>query len=352
MTISRHADPATAIEMAAAQLVVSRRATSKQTASLLREGQIIRIFRNVYVHTRYLYGLSKWELYARVTLLRACAVALALGERNVLSHDTALFLAGVELCDPLPDIHVSRSGRWGGKGALLPAVNVPGGPTVRAVRLIRHGAHIPNEWVSNVEGVRIALSEYASAQCACTLRPKEAVVTLSGALRRMSTFNRFRMAESRRHETFLRAEIANILEEMPRCHGKARARVVLTAADAGCESVPERELLWILKAAGLRDVRTQGVVLDGGDVYYVDFRLGNTRIVIEFDGKDKYGEFPDQILRSLTARDQRQKRLEAHGFIVLRFEYFELATPQIVIDEVIRRAGMTTMPRPLWVLTA
>lgn len=352
MRTSRPADPATSVEMAVANLVVSRRSTSKQTAALLREGQIIRIFRNVYVHTRYLYGLGKWELYARITLLRACAVALALGERNVLSHDTALFLAGVEMTEALPDVHISRSGRWGGKEAILPAVKIPGGPLVPAVRLVRHGAHVPSEWVSNIEGVRVALSEYAAAQCACTLRPKQAVVTMSGALRRMSTFNRFRMAESRRRETFLRAEILSILEEMPRCHGKARARVVLAAADAGCESVPERELLWILKAAGLRDVRTQGVVLDGGDVYYVDFRLGKTRIVIEFDGKDKYGEFPDQILRSLTARDQRQKRLEAHGFIVLRFEYFELATPQIVIDEVVRRAGLTTMPRPLWVLAA
>lgn len=352
MNTSPRFDSATSVEMAVANLVVSRRATSKRTAALLREGRIIRIFRNVYVHTRYLYGLSKWELYARATLLRACAVALALGERNVLSHDTALFLAGVELTDILPDIHVSRSGRWGGKQAILPAINIPGGPTVPAVRLIRHGVHIPNGWVSSIEGVCFALSEYAAAQCACTLRAKEAVVMLSGALRRMSSFNRFRMAESRRRETFLRAEIASLLEAMPRCHGKARARVVLVAADAACESVPERELLWILKAAGLRDVRTQGVVLDGGDVYYVDFRLGNTRIVIEFDGKDKYGEFPDQILRSLTARDQRQKRLESHGLIVLRFEYFELANPQIVIDEVIRRAGLVKMPRPLWGLAA
>ncbi|WP_175957400.1 DUF559 domain-containing protein [Schaalia sp. Marseille-Q2122] len=352
MNTFRTTDPAASIEMAVASLIVSRRATSKRTAALLREGRIIRIFRNVYVHTRYLYGLGKWELYARVTILRACAVALALGERNVLSHDTALLMAGVELTEALPDIHVSRSGRWGGKAATLPAINVPGVPRVPAVRLIRHGAHIPNEWVSNVEGVRVALSEYAAAQCACILGPKDAVVTVSGALRRMTSFNRFRMTESRRRETFLRAEVASILEAMPRCQGKARARVVLVAADAGCESVPERELLWVLKAAGLRDVRTQGVVLDGGDVYYVDFRLGNTRIVIEFDGKDKYGEFPDQILRSLTARDQRQKRLEAHGFIVLRFEYFELANPQIVIDEVIRRAGLKKMPRPLWVLAA
>ena len=338
--------------MAVANLVVSRRTTSKQTAKLLREGRIIRIFRNVYVHTRYLYGLSKWELHARVTLLRACAVALALGERYVLSHDTALLMAGVEIANSLPDIHVSRSGRWGGKRTVLPAVNIPGGPTVPSARLIRHGAHIPSEWVSAIEGVRMAVGEFAAAQCACTLAPKEAVVILSGALRCMSAFSRFRMAESRRRETFLRAEVASILEALPRCRWKARARAVLAAADAGCESVPERELLSILKAAGLREVHTQGIVLDGGDVYYVDFRIGNTRIVIEFDGKDKYGEFPDQILRSLTARDQRQKRLEAHGFIVLRFEYFELAHPHLVIDEVIRRAGVKKMPRPRWVLQA
>ena len=114
--------------------------------------------------------------------------------------------------------------------------------------------------------------------------------------------------------------------------------------------MPERILLWILTAAGVEDFETQMVVECSGRVFYVDFGIPGLMIVIEFDGKTKYGVEVQEVLESLSRRDARQKLIEAEGFTVVRFEYGELRDPEGVIRELRLRAGGRLGTRPVRVL--
>ncbi len=342
----------TPIEYALKNLVVSHRGISKRCREMAVNGTLTRVFRHVYVYTSFLTGLDRWELAKRVNILRACAVVLALGPRSVLSHHSTLVLADIEFIGEYHDVHICRGGRWGGKQAEIPPIYLPDGREVPAVRVIRHEAEIAPEHIIQIGDIAVTSLEFAAVQCAVTLSPREACVVVSGAMRRLSMFDRFSMKLSRKREEAVRETLGQLLQEMPRCQFLKRGRCVLAVADAACESIPERVLLWVLRAAGFSELRSQEPYMVDGEVFYVDFALPSVNIVIEFDGKDKYGVGREEILRSLTYRDWRQKQLEKLGLIVLRFEYYELATPELVVEEVARRAGRKVLPRPMQMLAA
>jgi Protein of unknown function (DUF559). len=112
-------------------------------------------------------------------------------------------------------------------------------------------------------------------------------------------------------------------------------------------SVPERILLWILTAAGVLGLETQMLIDCGERVFYVDFGSPGLQIVIEFDGKAKYGADVPEVLDNLSRRDGRQKLIEAKGFTVVRFEYAELRDPKGVVRELSLRAGGRLRSKPV-----
>lgn len=96
------------------------------------------------------------------------------------------------------------------------------------------------------------------------------------------------------------------------------SRTAVTLAFAGIELVPQ---------VTITDE-------DGRFVARVDFVVAGTRVIVEFDGRVKYG---DESGATLFDEKKREDRLRALGYIVVRIVWADLETPGLVAAKV-RRA--------------
>lgn len=344
-------DASDAIAHARAHMVVATGNTSRACSRAEARGELVRVYRNLLVNAHFLECEDRWEFHRRVNLVRAIAVCL-LHPGVVISHGTALDLHGIPGLQAGVDIHVLVRSNWrrSREPALLPVIRTQR-HLAPAATVVRHRADAPLATVEEL-GVPVTTVEFAAVQCALTCPAREAVVLVSGALRRLCGFDRFEIESSRAKEQIWRQRLELLLGELPTRRNRARARAVLQVADAACESVPERLLLWILTAGGLTGLVSQMRIDCPGQRFFVDFGLPGLGLVIEFDGKDKYGRERMTILGSLSARDARQKRIEAAGWQVVRFEYEELEDPEAVVREVASRARGRLRLRPIRALAA
>ena len=65
-----------------------------------------------------------------------------------------------------------------------------------------------------------------------------------------------------------------------------------------------------------------------------DFRVGTT-VLVEFDGRAKYGMGGRRREDDLWAEKQREDRLRALGYVVVRLVWADLDRPQVVIQRVL-----------------
>jgi very-short-patch-repair endonuclease len=344
------------LERARAHIVVSTHATSHRCAARRDAGEIVRVHRNVYVHSSYLADAAdRWDAARRATAARTCAVAMALGPGAVVVGQAAAAAHGIEAASDLVDVHVCVRSPSHRSREELPALPFPGGRirggVVPPVRLVRHETALEDSWTAWVApGVRASDLPTTGAMCAQLLAPRDGTVAVSGILQAMSDFTRFadRISASRIREGQARHQIADRLDRIPSRRGRRRARAVISAADGACESVPERVLLWILKAAGFTGVLTQVHHRVGGRDYYVDFEIPPYRVVVESDsdGKhQKHGETAADVHGSYDKQMRRQKALESIGLAFVRFKPNEYNDPPLVIEEIARRCGLRTPPR-------
>lgn len=327
-------------------LVVSDARSSRSIARRAERGELVHVFRNVFLHVGVLASSgSPFEFATLVACARTAAVALVLGPRAVVSHESAALLWGVELVRPPEAVRVISTRRQGSPQVRLPRVHVPGVGHARAVPLIRHSMRLAPGHVRESAGVHCTDPETTAVHCAESMGPMEATVVVSGILRLLTGFQRFDAESSREREADERRILWDLVETLPTRRGRRRAREVIRISDAGCESVPEAILVWMLRAHGFT-VETQVHHQVGTNNYWVDIEIVELGIVIEFDGKGKYGTERWEILRSLSARDARDKELESIGLRVLHFEYAELADVGAVLAEVARACDLRTLRRP------
>lgn len=167
---------------------------------------------------------------------------------------------------------------------------------------------------------RVDSLEDTALICAARLHPLEAFVAVSAILRRLSSFDRFALEESRRREEAVRARLLALLSEN-RFRNSARARSVILLADAAAESVGERALLWALLTVSPVRPQTQARLDLDGSVYFADLLLATERTVLEFDGASKMGESESEFATARRKQMERQLRLERAGLRVLRYQW-------------------------------
>lgn len=112
-------------------------------------------------------------------------------------------------------------------------------------------------------------------------------------------------------------------------------------ADGRCESPGESRTRVILHGLGIRDVEPQVVIRegDGRVVARVDFLLGRSPVVIEFDGKIKYDGVNGK--QALVDEKVREDRLRALGYEIVRLTWADLARParvKVMVLAAVQRA--------------
>ena len=330
-------------------LVIADRSTSRACLRAVRAGELVHVYRHIYVRADFLSGIDQWEFARRVTLVRSAAVLVCLGPGAVLCRESAAVAHGIAMVDSVVDIHVSNTNARSKGGHVLPELCIGSQYRAHEVQVRFHRDRIFDDEVSTLalgagQSFQIMNLQATSVQCAAGVHPRDGCVIVSGALRSLSSFDRFDLGASREREEERRKELRVLLGRRGRGRGATRARAVIQAADAGSESVGERVLVWILKAAGFDNVHTQVPHIVGGRQYFVDFELVGVDLAGEFDGRRKYGDVAQSILDAHERQSERQKDLESIGLTVVRFRYAELADPKLVIAEVVRRARFHMPP--------
>ncbi|HKJ12065.1 MAG TPA: type IV toxin-antitoxin system AbiEi family antitoxin domain-containing protein [Ornithinimicrobium sp.] len=140
-------------------------------------------------------------------------------------------------------------------------------------------------------------------------------------------------------------ELCVWMERLTRTPGMMRARAAVERSHASAESPGESRLRLTLEDLGLRAL-PQFTILDeaGCFVARVDFYLPECGVVVEFDGHTKYGG--TQGGAALVAEKQREDRIRALGYAVVRLTSSDVDEPSRVGRMVRRAASGLGGPRP------
>lgn len=209
---------------------------------------------------------------------RAMAVARAIGVHarltsgHAFSHGTAALLHGLALWR-LPDrTHLRTAHRAGARND--PAV-------------ARHLGLPPPERLEDRLGLPVTDLALTAWDCLTTLRPLAALVVADSALRAGLTL-----------------DALHAVADGVRGHGTGRARRLLGLVDDGAESARETWLRFAFLAAGWPPPETQLPVETPRGTFWADLGWPRWRLLVEYDGLDKYTVDPAAaLLREKVRRD-------------------------------------------------
>lgn len=128
-------------------------------------------------------------------------------------------------------------------------------------------------------------------------------------------------AEALHRRSVTSPEIEDAVNLLSGRHGIGPVRAALAGADTRIESPGESVLGHRLRALSWAVTPQFTVVTDLG-TRYADFRIDGTRVLVEFDGKVKYGgeRGPDVLF----AEKRREDALRRQGWLVERFVWAEI----------------------------
>ncbi|MFJ7289612.1 hypothetical protein ACIQUC_14960 [Curtobacterium sp. NPDC098951] len=197
-------------------------------------------------------------------LIRAWAIAPELSGSVTFSHQTAALIHGWPLIGGITDrVHVID-------GTLHGVEHRAG--------VVRHGAQsgagVPDRAPERFDGVPVADAVSTAVLLATTLEPHVAAVAIDSAVRSGQL------------------DVVRFTDALPDgpSRGSRRARLVSTALDPRHESVGESFTAIRLVQLGVRSIEAQQEFRTGARVDRVDFWLPDIGVVVEFDGKQKYGD--------------------------------------------------------------
>ncbi|WP_153506186.1 PDDEXK family nuclease [Cumulibacter manganitolerans] len=236
----------------------------------------------------------------------ARAIAIAYDEALAISHESAL------LAHDLPT--------YGTDLARARLVRCNGGDSLRTaeVQICRSRPRLSPVLIN---GARVVPAAVGIVQVACEIGVDAGLVAADAAAHRGLIVVDDVVAASR---------------AIGRCPGAARARGLADLIEPATESPGETLTRLIAHRGGVR-LEPQAPITDrrGKVIARVDFLLAAERRIVEFDGKVKYGSSGD-----LYAEKQREDRLRALGYEVVRVVWGDLARP----SEVLRRIERGNVP--------
>ena len=238
--------------------------------------------------------------------LRSVALGRQLRARAALSHHSRLLVGGLPtFAADLGTVHLS---------SLRPSV---GGVSVSRPGVSIHrrvgGLRIPELDTLAPELPRLVPIAWAAVQAGLLAGPEAFLVPADAALRADQTTP---------------AELAHAVEIFASHTGIGPVRAALTVADARHESPGESLTAFVLTALGFVLERQVELVVEGRR-YRPDFRIAESRVLIEFDGAVKY-----DARGALFAEKQREDALRRAGWVVVRIVWADLADPRRLAERV------------------
>ena len=125
-------------------------------------------------------------------------------------------------------------------------------------------------------------------------------------------------------------EVRRVLSEMRGWKGIGRARRALELVDPDTESPGETWTRLTLRDIGCR-VRSQfPVTVADGTTYRADFLIEGTWVIVEFDGRTKYGMSGNSVETDLWLEKRRHDAITMAGYEIVRLTWEDLSDPAMV----------------------
>ncbi len=221
----------------------------------------------------------------------------------VVSHGSSAVLHGSGVPrSALGCVHLTRNRHGGGQ---------------RRAWLQVHGHPLPDEHVTEVDGIATTTLPRTVVDLACTLPLPDAVAVGDGALRLGAT----------------PLDLSSVLADVGPRRGIATTRRALELLDARSESYGESISRVLMLERGLVDLVPQQLIRDGRGVVVarVDFAWPAQGVIGEFDGRVKYGRglAPDEDPTEALWREKvREDLLRDLGWQVVRWVWADLDDPR------------------------
>ena len=265
------------------------------------------------------HNAQPWEIWRSINIARLHALDYQSTQRVVFTGNSSLLLHGIPTWSTNSWIEA-----WPSKTVLhlrpFPAVRhrqtvVPGTPVISRSRPPRTIVHIGGlEAESPIEAVvRLALNE----------QPRDAFVALCMATHALTHFDRFELEESRRRCEQTRREMLEELSRFSIHHGFPRAKALIEATDGGCDNIFEATVLWIIKSLYSGHVVTQFPIAVEDHVYFGDIVLPDLKVIIEPDGRKKFGDTEQEVRENTGKWLTRQHDLTNAGWRVIRVRWHD-----------------------------
>ncbi len=254
------------------RILNSRGIGARHIRAMVAAGTLQRIQRGAYIYTRDAQALTPEE---RLTV--RCIAAQMMGLQGIFSHTSAAALWGLDVLSVPQMISVySCSHSTSDKG-----------------RITRHYSATGPEEVTRLPGTSIMVTTVARTlqDCARTRPFREAVVLADSIMRRG-------LLEPR--------EVTEILLNLTG-YGSSAGPLLAQAVDASSESAGESLTRCLLMEHMLPLPVTQYPISCEGHNYRVDFAWPEARVILEFDGEQKYVDHPGRD-RYEAARDRALTR--------------------------------------------
>lgn len=278
----------------------------------------VRIGRGWHMDAAALNGIE--NRYQRELVVQAARLKVVsrLGDGTaVLRGAAAAFMHGIPLLRPLRRIDITGSGMCRRSEVFGKA-----GPEVK----VRSLSVMGRANVLKRDGIRVVSLEQAMADCALWEDGESAIVAISGILRRLvgadQLYREDKLIDMRERE--IKNRVCAFLGRCTSRRKAARARRLIKAASARCESPAEGRMLWLFTYWGFPRPRQQARIGN----YYVDFLFEDAKLAVEFDGWGKMAENP-AAMRELLERD---RYLESQGFTVVHVTWRDLEDPANLVN--------------------
>ncbi|WP_169514078.1 DUF559 domain-containing protein [Jonesia quinghaiensis] len=278
-------------------IITSADISRGELRKLVAQRRLVRILPGRYVDAEHYPHGNSFEDIRKRQYAHIAAVGPSLSARAAMSHASAALLHGMIYPGDETTVHVTES-RGGSRGK---------------VGVIVHRQEVSPGHLSTHEGLPITSAERTVVDCARQLNVVDALV----------------VADSAAALGLDRDAAMGIVEAMPDRRGTKRAAWVLKHASAGSESPGETRTRALVVAAGLPPVTTQLPIHTDRGRYYADLACTDLRLIIEYDGRDKYGSRED-----LFAEKLREDALRAAGWAVMRVTARDLRDASAFVHKV------------------
>jgi hypothetical protein len=196
-----------------------------------------------------------------------------------------------------------------------------------------HGSRLPDDCVTEVEGMRVTTIPRTGVDLARGGSLPEALVALDSAGLALALEDSavspgsFRSVELRRELLDrVRPQLEAAYDGVRTWPGTVVVRDALSLLDLGSESPFEsRSRAWIIRAGLPAPVTGFPVRGASGRCFFADMAWPERRVLGEADGTGKYGRDEATIRTRLRAERERQRDLEDAGWTVVRWDSRETA---------------------------